>query len=170
MNIYEQLRIISLSNVVDGPADYQYRKACRYFSTTFNTPLSNVEALPMDYFLTNYYEHVYESMEEDDNENERLSATKQGDTDDDHDKFIEDAEEQEIKRHKRKDNKQLRHVRKAYINPKLLKNPNETQSLSHTETLSPYEERSGDADALSPTKDLAVGLPGPDDEDPSGEM
>lgn len=61
-NLYRSYQIQAAEVVLDPNEQYYYRKICRWYSKTFHTPLNQVELLPMDHVLTNYYESTMESI------------------------------------------------------------------------------------------------------------
>jgi len=65
-SIYELIRLESLNRAIYGSDEFFYRKVCRWFSKTFNTPLNIVEKTPWHEILTHYYESQYESMSRND--------------------------------------------------------------------------------------------------------
>jgi hypothetical protein len=71
------LRILAL-NAVHDKSDWEaaYRRICRWYSTTFHTPLHLVPDLDEAYVLQHYYEHAYEQMEDEEWRKEALEAVE----------------------------------------------------------------------------------------------
>jgi len=63
-NKYEQLRLISLRNVLSDDNEYHLRYIARWYSREFSTPLHEVYDLPIDFLLSEYYECSYAAMME----------------------------------------------------------------------------------------------------------
>lgn len=61
----QTIQRLALVAVETGNWDYTYRKICRWYSTTFSTPLHYVELdmLPED-VLQHYFEHTIEKLKE----------------------------------------------------------------------------------------------------------
>ena len=59
------LHDIALANVANPDAAYFYRSVCRWYSKTFNTPLTVVETLAPEHVLINYFESIFEDADED---------------------------------------------------------------------------------------------------------
>lgn len=73
MDYYEAIRLKALREVVnvrrpqpkdDGDPDYPIRKIFRAYSEKWNTPLPQVEALPLEDVLIHFYEDLFEQMDE----------------------------------------------------------------------------------------------------------
>lgn len=64
MDPVESIQIQALLDVMEGDFLYHYRRICRWFSTTFHTPLAEVDSLPMEYVLQNFFENRFEDMSE----------------------------------------------------------------------------------------------------------
>jgi len=62
VDFIEGIRIRSLLDVLEGDFDYQYRRICRWYSTTFHTPLSEVDSLPVDWVLRAFFESNFERL------------------------------------------------------------------------------------------------------------
>lgn len=45
-------------------ADYEYRRVVRWYAKTFHTPIALVREIPFEELLQDYYESVYEDMED----------------------------------------------------------------------------------------------------------
>jgi len=58
----ESIQIQALLDVMEGDFLYHYRRICRWFSTTFHTPLAEVDSLPMEYVLQQFFENRFEDM------------------------------------------------------------------------------------------------------------
>jgi succinate dehydrogenase flavin-adding protein (antitoxin of CptAB toxin-antitoxin module) len=58
----EALQATALLAVIRESDDYLVRRILRWYSTTFHTPLHQVEELPFDYILTHYFETMYENV------------------------------------------------------------------------------------------------------------
>lgn len=70
MSLVKKLRQIALASVMK-PDDQAYiRHIMREYSREYNTPLHEVEALPLDYILLHYFEGLYYSWKPDDIEDE----------------------------------------------------------------------------------------------------
>ena len=65
MNHYDALKLLALRAVMKPDGEASYRSICRWYSTTFHTPLHLVDELPEDDVLLAYFESTYEDMEED---------------------------------------------------------------------------------------------------------
>lgn len=63
--LIDAVQLIALRSVVKPDGDYFVRRICRWYSREFHTPLHEVEELPLDYVLTQYFESTFEDMEED---------------------------------------------------------------------------------------------------------
>ncbi len=91
-----------------------YRKICRYYSKEFNTPLHEVEQLPIYDVLLHFYEDRYENMEAQERddikkqlartkpERDALEAEKEDETQSD-EEWIRQLEEQEAAKAKAKE-------------------------------------------------------------------
>ena len=62
MEILEAIQIQALLDVMEGDFLYHYRRICRWYSTTFHTPLAEVDSLPMEYVLQQFFESRFEDM------------------------------------------------------------------------------------------------------------
>ncbi len=63
MDSVEAIRIRALLDVIESQDFlYHYRRVCRWYSKTFFTPLHEVEELPMDYVLQQFFETQFEDM------------------------------------------------------------------------------------------------------------
>lgn len=65
MDPFKALRARAALSVKKPDWEYSLRRIFRWYSTTFHTPLHQVEDLPIDHVLTNYYEAVFEALEPD---------------------------------------------------------------------------------------------------------
>lgn len=65
MNHYDALKLLALRAVMNPDGEASFRSICRWYSTTFHTPLHLVDDLPEDDVLLAYFESTYEDMEED---------------------------------------------------------------------------------------------------------
>lgn len=64
-DLIESIQILAV-NSREHPDEMAFlRKVQRWFSTTFHTPLPDVEKLPTAYILTHRYEHAIDNMSED---------------------------------------------------------------------------------------------------------
>lgn len=61
MDLTKYSIIKAFYNISHNETDYLYRKICRYYSSTFHTPLPTVLKLPTGHVLLNYYEHLLEN-------------------------------------------------------------------------------------------------------------
>jgi len=61
----KRARLAALRAVIDPDTYADYRKICRWFSRTFNTPLLEVYDLSSDFVLQHYLEDQYEALEHD---------------------------------------------------------------------------------------------------------
>jgi hypothetical protein len=64
VNKYEALKLLALRAVMKPDEAAHYRNICRWYSTTFHTPLHTVEELPEEDVLTAYYEATFEEMQD----------------------------------------------------------------------------------------------------------
>lgn len=64
MNLWEAIRIQALQSVMKSSAEYEIRKLFRWYSKTFHTPLKEVEDLPLEQIVRDYWESQYENMDE----------------------------------------------------------------------------------------------------------
>jgi hypothetical protein len=68
--IFPECQTIALANVLskdeDKDLDYSIRQIFRKYSEVFLTPLHEVQELPLEFVLTNYYEYLYEDWVKDD--------------------------------------------------------------------------------------------------------
>lgn len=94
----KQVQEIALGNVVQANYLYLQRKMCRWFSTTYHTPLSEVEAMPFFKVALTFYETQYDKMDEDERledmalaVNPNFEAEEEGEVQD----FISRIEEEE---------------------------------------------------------------------------
>lgn len=62
MDYVEAIRAQALLDAMVGDFDFAYRRICRWFSSTFHTPLNEVEDYPIEYVLKHYFECQFESM------------------------------------------------------------------------------------------------------------
>lgn len=62
-NLYDYIKIQAFESYLNEDDQYFYRKVCRWYSTEFHTPLTEVEKLPWDYILLHYYESSLEKMD-----------------------------------------------------------------------------------------------------------
>jgi primosomal protein N' len=62
VDVLEAVRIKALLDVMEGDFPYHYRRICRWYSTTFHTPLAEVDSLPMDFVLQAFFENRFEDM------------------------------------------------------------------------------------------------------------
>ena len=58
------LKVLAMHAVVESPLDYNLRYIFRWYSQTFNTPLTEVEELPLEDVLQHYWESQYEELED----------------------------------------------------------------------------------------------------------
>ncbi len=66
MTLFESVQLLALASIKKPDGNYFIRRICRWYSREFSTPLHEVEALPLDYVLQNYFESIYEELEEED--------------------------------------------------------------------------------------------------------
>jgi len=66
MDSIEALQLIALKNIEKPDVEAQLRRIKRFFSTTFHTPLADVENLDLDFVLMHYFEHVYAQLKPED--------------------------------------------------------------------------------------------------------
>lgn len=66
MNYYDSLKLLALGAVMKPDGEASYRSICRWYSTTFHTPLHTVEDLPEEEVLQAYFESTYEDMSDED--------------------------------------------------------------------------------------------------------
>ena len=66
MNPYEAIKLLALRSVLKPDPDYFVRKICRWFSTTYHTPISQVYDMPIEEVLQAYFEAKYDAMDPDD--------------------------------------------------------------------------------------------------------
>jgi hypothetical protein len=59
---FEAIRVQALLDVMDGGFEYHWRRICRWYSTTFHTPLIEVDGLPIEHILQNFFEHAFEQQ------------------------------------------------------------------------------------------------------------
>jgi uncharacterized protein (UPF0147 family) len=62
MDTLESIRVKALLDVMEGHFEYHFRRICRWYSTTFHTPLAEVDSLPMDFVLQAFFENRFEDM------------------------------------------------------------------------------------------------------------
>jgi hypothetical protein len=62
MDLIDAIRTQAMLDVMEGDFLYHYRRICRWFSSKFATPLSEVEELPIEYVLQHFFEEQFESM------------------------------------------------------------------------------------------------------------
>ena len=72
MDEYKLAQIEAANDILAQSDLYFYRKVCRWYSTTFHTPLTQVNSIPWDEILQHYYEHHYENLKY----NDLLQLTK----------------------------------------------------------------------------------------------
>lgn len=74
INLFEIEQLKAINGFLTHSPDYLYRKICRWFSKTYNTPLAQVLEMPMPQLLQHYYEsqvddadfnHIYELAQTD---------------------------------------------------------------------------------------------------------
>lgn len=106
LNYFKAMQVLSMKAVLQPDGEYLLRRIYRYYSTHFHTPLADVEKLPLETVLINYYEHVYENMEEGNRENirarlamtdEEIEAAKlnKEDAEEDDDEYVKQIEAEE---------------------------------------------------------------------------
>jgi hypothetical protein len=61
---------------MEGDFLYHFRRICRWYSTTFHTPLAEVDSLPMEYVLQQFFEHTFEGMSKADRKKLALEMTE----------------------------------------------------------------------------------------------
>jgi hypothetical protein len=76
VDVLEAVRIQALLDVMEGDFLYHYRRICRWYSTTFHTPLAEVDSLPMEYVLQQFFEHTFEGMSKPDRKKLALEITE----------------------------------------------------------------------------------------------
>lgn len=62
MEIEDAIRVIALHATLKNTNEFWIRNIQRWYSSTFHTPLLQVEDLPFDYLLAHYYEYHYHKM------------------------------------------------------------------------------------------------------------
>ena len=62
MDFIEGIRLQAVLDVLEGEFDYQYRRICRWYSTTYSTPLAEVDSLPIGWVLRAFFENGCEKM------------------------------------------------------------------------------------------------------------
>ena len=70
---YKKVKLEAFSNYLSKTHEFFYRSVCRWYSTTFHTPLQEVFNLHWPDILMHYYEHNFDSM----NENQLREFVKQ---------------------------------------------------------------------------------------------
>lgn len=63
MHRYRAIALKALQSVVEADEPYLKRYVTRWYSTTFHTPLHEVEELPFEYVLEHYHEHTYAQLD-----------------------------------------------------------------------------------------------------------
>jgi hypothetical protein len=61
-NVYTLIQTEAINNILNKTNDFYYRDICRWYSTTFHTPLHLVETLPWDEVLLHFYEQKWSSL------------------------------------------------------------------------------------------------------------
>lgn len=62
---WKAVQALALCSVVESGDDYVYRKICRLYSKTYNTPLPEVYRIPPASVFRDFFEGVFEEMDED---------------------------------------------------------------------------------------------------------
>ena len=76
MDMYIAIRLQALRDVLNPGRDVLIRRIHRWYSKTFNTPLSDAYDLPLEDILQAYFEEKYEQLDEADLERERRELTE----------------------------------------------------------------------------------------------
>lgn len=66
MSFYKNVKLIALHSVLHPDHDARLRSIFRWYSKEFHVPLPEVEELPLIDVLQHYFESIYESLEEED--------------------------------------------------------------------------------------------------------
>lgn len=66
------IRLLAFRAVEKPDHEYILRNICRWYSREFYTPLSEVEAIPLETLLTHYFEVRYEQMTDEEREDIRV--------------------------------------------------------------------------------------------------
>jgi hypothetical protein len=70
------IRLLAFHAVQERSPEYRLRSVMRWFSRTYSTPLAEVENMPTEYILSNYYEVLYAELESEELEKERTLLTE----------------------------------------------------------------------------------------------
>lgn len=62
MNFYELAQTEAIYSILNKTDLHFYRKVCRWYSSTFHTPLHHVYSIPYDELLLHYYEYHYDKL------------------------------------------------------------------------------------------------------------
>lgn len=62
---WKAVQSLALASVIEADDGYVYRKICRLYSKTYSTPLPQVQSLPPAVVLRDFFEGVFEEMDED---------------------------------------------------------------------------------------------------------
>jgi hypothetical protein len=62
MNPFELAQTEAIYGILNKTDLHFYRKVCRWYSSTFHTPLTLVYSIPYDELLLNYYEYHYDKL------------------------------------------------------------------------------------------------------------
>jgi len=63
MDLVEATQAQAALAVESQSNDYLLRRIFRWYSSTFHTPLAEVDKLPIEYVLQQFFEHSYENMD-----------------------------------------------------------------------------------------------------------
>ena len=63
MDLVEATQAQAALAVESQSNDYLLRRIFRWYSVTFHTPLAEIDELPIDYVLQQFFEYTYENME-----------------------------------------------------------------------------------------------------------
>lgn len=72
LDLLKAIRILAFGSVQKRDSEYILRHIYRWYSTTFNVPLPQVDDIPLEDILTHYFEVRYEGMSEEDLEEEEV--------------------------------------------------------------------------------------------------
>jgi hypothetical protein len=63
VDLYEAYQLLAARAILLPDREAWYRHVCRWYSKTFHTPLHEVQDLPTEFVLQNYYEGAIEEMD-----------------------------------------------------------------------------------------------------------
>jgi hypothetical protein len=73
VNHYKAIQLLAMESVTESDSDYNLRFIFRWYSRAFNTPLHEVEELPLDDILVAFFETRFEEMGDEEREKEIAS-------------------------------------------------------------------------------------------------